>query len=206
MSKTKKEHYVPQSYLRRFSSDGKQIHVYDKILKRSFTSGIRDVAQESHFYDIPRESFPTELKVSEEDLQAVEKAFNKIEGLFSQTVEEVLSLTDDISISPIASMVLISLPSATEAGRMQVLTALPSRCTVQAPQAATPQPYFVPVIWRTSRNTQSKGMAGSASIECSLPFMRRFIANNLLPCEVSIFPKFTLSGFPGLPSRVGKVS
>src|SRR5262249_39274834 len=38
-----------------------------------------------------------------------------------------------------------------------------SRCTVQAPQRATPQPNLVPFMPRRSRKTHSNGMSGDAS-------------------------------------------
>lgn len=53
MSKVKQEHYVPQSYLRRFAHDGEQIHVFDKRELRAFTTNIKNVAAENGFYDIP---------------------------------------------------------------------------------------------------------------------------------------------------------
>src|SRR6185503_2212722 len=43
------------------------------------------------------------------------------------------------------SIVTTRLPAAADTGNEQERTAAPSRWTVQAPQAATPQPYFVPV-------------------------------------------------------------
>src|SRR5581483_1295823 len=43
------------------------------------------------------------------------------------------------------SIVVIDFPFATATGSEQERTAPPSRCTVHAPQAATPQPNFVPV-------------------------------------------------------------
>src|ERR1700740_2011802 len=53
--------------------------------------------------------------------------------------------------------------AAPDAGVLQERTGRPSRCTVQAPHCATPQPYFVPVRPRCSRNTQSSGVEGSTS-------------------------------------------
>lgn len=49
----KKEHFVSQFYLRRFSAEGR-ISVYDKSLGRSFASNVRDVASERFFYDLPQ--------------------------------------------------------------------------------------------------------------------------------------------------------
>lgn len=46
------QHFVPRSYLRRFSPDGHRIHVHDKVLKKSFISNTRDVAHASFFNDL----------------------------------------------------------------------------------------------------------------------------------------------------------
>jgi len=44
------------------------------------------------------------------------------------------------------SMVVIACPMAAPTGITQARLGMPSRCTVQAPQSATPQPNFVPVM------------------------------------------------------------
>ena len=49
--RVKKPHYVQQSYLAGFSNDG-HIHVFDKSLRRQFTSHIRDICSERSFYDL----------------------------------------------------------------------------------------------------------------------------------------------------------
>jgi hypothetical protein len=46
------------------------------------------------------------------------------------------------------SMVVMALPSTALKGSTQDRTATPSRCTVQAPHRATPQPNLVPVMAR----------------------------------------------------------
>lgn len=51
MAKYRRQHYVPQSYLRRFSEDGWRVNVYDKVLRKSFASNTRDVAQAPYFND-----------------------------------------------------------------------------------------------------------------------------------------------------------
>ncbi|CAG1020416.1 hypothetical protein DOJK_00319 [Patescibacteria group bacterium] len=53
----KKQHYVPQVYLRRFSIKN-QINVLDKFNDKSYPSNIKDVAEENRFYDIP---IPSEI-------------------------------------------------------------------------------------------------------------------------------------------------
>src|SRR5262245_54544156 len=67
-------------------------------------------------------------------------------------------------------MVVTDFPATSEMGRMQVRTALPSRCTVQAPHWAIPHPNLVPVIPSTSRNTQSKGISSGTSTVFRTPF------------------------------------
>ena len=58
-------------------------------------------------------------------------------------------------------MVVTDSPSTIETGVMQERIGLPSTCTVQAPQAATPQPNLVPVSLRCSRSTHSSGVSPS---------------------------------------------
>src|SRR5687768_7572168 len=56
-----------------------------------------------------------------------------------------------------------------DTGTMHDLVATPSTCTVQAPQALTPQPYLVPVIFSSSRNTQRSGVEGSTFTSLGFP-------------------------------------
>src|SRR5580704_12917942 len=66
-------------------------------------------------------------------------------------------------------MVVTFLPATIATGVWQERTALPSRCTVQAPHMPAPQPYFVPVSLRCSRTAQSSGVSGAASTLADLP-------------------------------------
>ena len=66
-----------------------------------------------------------------------------------------------------------SLAAALERVVWQERVAAPSMWTVQAPQSPMPQPYFVPVMLSRSRNAQSKGISGSASmVSCRLLISR----------------------------------
>ena len=56
-------------------------------------------------------------------------------------------------------MVVTLAPCGIGSGVWQERTATPSTCTVQAPQAATPQPYLVPVRFSPSRSAQSSGIS-----------------------------------------------
>src|SRR5579863_3058148 len=78
-------------------------------------------------------------------------------------------------------MVVTCFPAARDTGVLQERTGRPSRCTVQAPHCATPQPYFVPVRPRCSRKTQSRGVEGSTST-CTLRLftVREITGMNLL--------------------------
>src|SRR5207244_1970010 len=67
------------------------------------------------------------------------------------------------------SIVVMRRPVTAESGVMQLRVGLPSTCTVHAPHSAMPQPNFVPVISRKSRNTQSSGVSASASTDTGLP-------------------------------------
>src|SRR4051812_2961413 len=60
-------------------------------------------------------------------------------------------------------MLTILRPPTVDIGVWHDRTALPSRCTVHAPQNPAPQPNFVPVRPSSSRRYQSSGMSGSPS-------------------------------------------
>src|SRR5262245_49708757 len=62
------------------------------------------------------------------------------------------------------------MPATLATRRWQERVGLPSTCTVHAPHWAMPQPYFVPFMSSTSRNTQSNGMSSETSTETGLPF------------------------------------
>lgn len=79
------QHFVPQSYLRRFSPDKnrKRVYVYDKVLGRSLgLVGIRSVANKSFFYDIPldaiKQGFNMDPHLEEKALQTLESQFNEV--------------------------------------------------------------------------------------------------------------------------------
>src|ERR1700733_1235742 len=75
------------------------------------------------------------------------------------------------SVVATASMVVIARLPTVPTARTQDRTGLPSRCTVQAPHWAMPQPYLVPVMPNTSRSTQSSGMSSGASKLLSSPLI-----------------------------------
>lgn len=101
MSKVKNQHFVPQSYLKRFSIN-EQLFVYDKVINKTpYKTNIRNVAAESYFYDIPEDIFnkiKDQLPPEYQDIQIVEKEFSKLEQEFNSLLNNLCtkySLTTD---------------------------------------------------------------------------------------------------------------
>lgn len=84
MSKTKKEHYVAQSYLKKFANNGK-IFVFDKRTRKEFETNVSKVASENYFYDID----PDFLTMSKEP-QFIEKYLAQVDGDFVRTRDDIL--------------------------------------------------------------------------------------------------------------------
>jgi hypothetical protein len=83
MSKVKNQHFVPQFYLRNFSINKSKINVYDKILKKSFISGIDSIACDKYFYD--NDAFNEYFGV-----QIIEKTFGDFEGMVAPILDALL--------------------------------------------------------------------------------------------------------------------
>ena len=87
--KTKKQHYVPQCYLKAWEVDGKhQVYVYDKEKQESRINNIEDVASGRYFYDFSlRDVLPQ---------QAIDKLIENVEGIDVddklQIIEKALSI------------------------------------------------------------------------------------------------------------------
>src|SRR5579872_2247130 len=73
-------------------------------------------------------------------------------------------------------MVVTLLPATCDTGVEQDRIALPSTCTVQAPQSPAPQPNFVPVSSSVSRKTQRRGVSGGTLTLRSLPLTRKVMS------------------------------
>src|SRR3954468_11671233 len=84
-------------------------------------------------------------------------------------------------------MVLTSWPSAITASVVQAFTALPSRCTTQAPHCEVSQPTWVPVSRRFSRKNWTSSVRGSTLAFTGLPFtIREILAiSTLLICPAA---------------------
>src|SRR5262245_7055585 len=66
-------------------------------------------------------------------------------------------------------MVVTALPCTAESGITQERTGSPSRCTVQAPHCASPQPKWGLLSLRLLRRAYKSGMFGSALTDTGLP-------------------------------------
>lgn len=88
MPKAKKQHYVPQFYLKNFTQDGEHLFVYDKIRRESFKTNLSNVASGSYFYDIPQEAIETVKDPV--DPQIIEKTLAKYEAHFASALDTML--------------------------------------------------------------------------------------------------------------------
>jgi hypothetical protein len=90
MSKVKKQHYVPQYYLRQFADDNGLTHVYDKFQQSQFRANIRDVASDTYFYDLSQDYI--------EELEERIRAKQSEEGADEEKVNRVLQLIKNTQI------------------------------------------------------------------------------------------------------------
>lgn len=110
MCPVKKQHYVPQFYLRGFVNKKSQVNVYDKFRQKSFPANIRDVASSNYFYDLSQEFIAeAENKVREiqktenaddefvnqvlnivRDTQMLEKRLSQMESRFARVLQKVI--------------------------------------------------------------------------------------------------------------------
>jgi hypothetical protein len=100
VQRTKRQHYVPQFYLRQFCPDGKGLFVFDKTTRRRFQASFSDIALEKEFYDMPGEVVAKACPGQNVDLQFVEKSFSKMEGWARPMFDELLETVDRKGVIP----------------------------------------------------------------------------------------------------------
>lgn len=77
MTKTKKQHFVPQFYLNKFTDTQGNIHVFDKPQKKTFVSNTRDIANESYFFDTDDDALAAMIKVIEDQPEELIEFINQ---------------------------------------------------------------------------------------------------------------------------------
>src|SRR5271163_1457514 len=109
-------------------------------------------------------------------------------------------------------MVVTLRPAIAESWVTQDRTAFPSKCTVQAPHNAMPQPNLVPLRPATSRSAHSKGMVGSASSVADLPLRTKVVdmidsaeEGLILPPDSSSLPNIRFTDYQSLEHNARKV-
>ena len=94
MTKAKKQHYVPQSYLSRFARD-KRLFAFDKNSRSSYPTNVGDIASERFFYDLP------ELDQLAGEAQSLEKFFHTFEQAGSEAIGRIIAAADNHDDAPI---------------------------------------------------------------------------------------------------------
>lgn len=105
MGRVKNQHFVPQFYLRKFTSSNDRLYVFDKFTKRSFPTNVKNIASETGFYDF-HPDFYTGLQekasiegIKQEDAlllskvldpQLIEHELAEREAKFSPIFDEIL--------------------------------------------------------------------------------------------------------------------
>lgn len=87
MADYKKQHFVPQFYLRNFSDP---IFCYDKAKDESFQAKVSDIAYENYFYETSGTKFGE-----------IEKLLSDMEKEFSQAISEVFEKCNNERLSPV---------------------------------------------------------------------------------------------------------
>jgi hypothetical protein len=91
MATHRKQHYVPQCYLRRFADAAGNLVCFDKAHLRSHPTTTLAAAQEKHFYDVPAE---VELPAGA-DRQMAEKLLSEIESHFGPLIDRLVASAVD---------------------------------------------------------------------------------------------------------------
>jgi hypothetical protein len=84
----KKQHFVPQCYLRNFTNDN-GLFVLDKIKQTIYSAKVGDIAQGNYFYDFPTAFLPQDLQGKQEN-QIIEDDLSKVELNFSKLIKEII--------------------------------------------------------------------------------------------------------------------
>ncbi len=93
MSKVKKQHFVPQFYLKYFLDAQSNIYVFDILNQKQFSTTTANIAHEKLFYDYK----PLEEFVGQE--QALERALANMESGAAEYFKKLIALLETNNIS-----------------------------------------------------------------------------------------------------------
>lgn len=103
MGEFKKQHYVPQVYLRRFTADGVRLYVFDKLhenpAKRIRRSKVLHIAHENDFYDIPAEVLEPTARINH-DRKMIEKLLSRFDAEMGTEIDYLVSTTGKGPLDP----------------------------------------------------------------------------------------------------------
>lgn len=110
MSKVKKQHYVPQGYLKNFAcKNSNPVFVFDKEAKRSWRAAISDTAAERYFNDL----YFDEL-LNDESLELLQSLNISLEQLHAdQTVEKYLANKIETEYAKLLTYIITSFRALT---------------------------------------------------------------------------------------------
>ena len=111
MSTPRKHHYLPQFYLREFSSNGRSLTQIDKDSGHTATCAIKDVSARRDFYRLDSDDV--------DDPYALEHALSSIEGKLATTTRCILKHgvedpTTQARLVELVSMLRVRVPAITE--------------------------------------------------------------------------------------------
>lgn len=118
--KTKKQHYVPQSYLKSWdinkeNNNKPKVFSYDIKQDKQFSVNIEDTAMKKYFYDYEKytneeieiifNNIPKEFQISKEDFlikQGIEKLIfaEKVENISIQTIISIIKKLEEVKTNP----------------------------------------------------------------------------------------------------------
>ena len=88
----RKQHYLPQCYLKNFSPNNKNIFIYDKIERKPFRNTVEKVAYKDYFYELPEKYFENISEIPF-GTQFYEKEFfaNNIENQYNIILKKIIN-------------------------------------------------------------------------------------------------------------------
>ena len=88
---TKKQHYVPQFYLKNFTSDDNKLWVFDRVKKEYYRNAPKDICFEKFLYETPWEDANPKLGKYVLENQ-IEVYFAEKEGEYSSLLKKIIGI------------------------------------------------------------------------------------------------------------------